>query len=234
MDMQSLALTLVKVSQIVCDIDEIAELSIHSLLDMNNVFAVDTRIRVVKSNVPAGQRLAIRPYPKELEVLLSLPDGRTYQIRPIRPEDEPVFQTLFAGLSADEIRMRFLHPMRTLSHKQAARLTQVDYDREMALVLAAPADAREQELCAHVQLLCDPDDERAEFSILVRHDLSGKGVGRILMQQILAYARSRGLKEVFGNVLGENRAMLKLAKACGFTSRIDPEDPGSVIVSLKL
>lgn len=234
MDMQNLALTLVKVSQIVCDIDEIAELSIHSLLEMNSFWAVDARIRVVKANVPVCQRLAIRPYPKELEVSFSLSDGRTFQIRPIRPEDEPVFQTLFAGLSADEIRMRFLHPMRTLSHKQAARLTQVDYDREMALVLAAPADAHEQELYAHVQLLCDPDDERAEFSILVRHDLSGKGVGRFLMQQILAYARSRGLNEVFGNVLGENKAMLRLAKACGFTSRIDPEDPGSVIVSLKL
>lgn len=233
-DMESLALFLVKVSQIITDIGEIAELHIRSLLDTKGVAAAAARIRVVKSNVPAGHRLAIRPYPKELESLVSLPDGRTFQIRPIRPEDEPVFQTLFSGLSADEIRMRFLHPMRTLSHSQAARLTQIDYDREMALVLAAPADAREQKLYAHVQLLSDPDNERAEFSILVRHDLSGRGIGRLLMQRIIEYARSQGVKEIFGDVLIENRGMLRLAAALGFTSRLDPENPGSKIVSLKL
>ena len=232
--MESLALTLVKVSQIIIDIDEIAELSIHSLLGPDGVLAMDTRIRAVKNRAPAGERLAIRPYPKELETSVILPDGRTFQIRPIRPEDEPVFQTLFSGLSADEIRMRFLHSMRTLSHSQAARLTQIDYDREMALVVAAPADAREQELCAHVQLLSDPDNERGEFSILVRRDIGGKGVGRMLMQRIIAYARSRGIKEIFGNVLNENKAMLRLAEALGFTSHFDHESPGSVTVSLKL
>ncbi len=233
-DVESLALILVKVSQIIIDFDEIAELRIRSLLDVDGVLAIDTRIRAVKSRAPAGERLAIRPYPKELETSVILPDGRTFQIRPIRPEDEPVFQTLFSGLSAHEIRMRFLHSMRTLSHSQAARLTQVDYDREMALVIAAPADAREQELYAHVQLLSDPDNERGEFSILVRRDISGKGFGRILMQRIIAYARSRGIKEIFGNVLSENRPMLRLSEALGFTSRFDHENPGSVIVSLKL
>ncbi len=233
-DVESLALTLVKVSQIIIDIDEIAELSIQSLLDPDGFLAMDTRIRAVKNRAPAGERLAIRPYPKELETPVILADGRTFQIRPIRPEDEPVFQTLFSGLSADEIRMRFLHSMRTLSHSQAARLTQIDYDREMALVIAAPADAREQELYAHVQLLSDPDNERGEFSILVRRDISGKRIGRMLMHRIIAYARSRGMKEIFGNVLNENRPMLRLAEALGFTSRLDHESPGSVIVSLKL
>ena len=130
--------------------------------------------------------------------------------------------------------MRFLHSMRTLSHSQAARLTQIDYDREMALVIAAPADASEQELYAHVQLLSDPDNERGEFSILVRRDISGKGIGRMLMRRIIAYARSRGMKEIFGNVLNENGPMLRLAEVLCFTSRLDHESPGSVIVSLKL
>lgn len=233
-DVERLALTLVKVSQIIIDIDEIAELRIRLLLDLDGVLAIDTRIRAVKSRAPASERLAIRPYPKELETSVILPDGRTFQIRPIRPEDEPVLQTLFSGLSADEIRMRFLHSMRTLSHSQAARLTQIDYNREMALVIAAPEDAREQELYAHVQLLSDPDNERGEFSILVRRDISGKGFGRMLMQRIIAYARSRGIKEIFGNVLNENRPMLRLAEALGFTSRFDHESPGSLIVSMKL
>ena len=233
-DVERLALTLVKVSQIIIDIDEIAELRIRLLLDLDGVLAIDTRIRAVKSRAPASERLAIRPYPKKLETSVILPDGRTFQIRPIRPEDEPVLQTLFSGLSADEIRMRFLHSMRTLSHSQAARLTQIDYNREMALVIAAPEDAREQELYAHVQLLSDPDNERGEFSILVRRDISGKRIGRMLMQRIIAYARSRGIKEIFGNVLNENRPMLRLAEALGFTSRFDHESPGSLIVSMKL
>ena len=194
-DVETLALTLVKVSQIIIDIDEIAELSMHLLLDLDGVLAMDTRIRALKNRAPAGERLAIRPYPKELEAHVILPDGRTFQIRPIRPEDEPVFQTLFSGLSA--------------------------------LVIAAPADAREQELYAHVQLLSDPDNERGEFSILVRSDISGKGIGRMLMHRIIAYARSRGIKEIFGNVLSENRPMLRLAEGLH-------ENPGSVIVSLKL
>ncbi|SPF35302.1 CoA-binding domain protein [Syntrophobacter sp. SbD1] len=234
MEIEDLALTLMKVSQIISDIDEIAEFNIHSLLDLNGILAVNTRIRVIKSSALPGQRMAIRPYPKELETALLLPDGMSFQVRPIRPEDEPIFQTLFSGLSANEIRMRFLHPMGTLSHSQAARLTQIDYDREMGLVIATPAEAREQELYAHVQLLCDPDNERAEFSILVRSSLSGKGLGRMLMQRIISYARSRGIKEIFGDVLTENRAMLRLAETLGFTSRFDPEDPGSLIVSLKL
>jgi acetyltransferase len=234
MDMGSLELTLVKISQIISDIDEIAELSLYSVPDPNGLLAVKARIRVVKSGVAAGQRMAIRPYPKELETSLSLPDGRVFQIRPIRPEDEPIFQTLFLGLSADEVRMRFLHPMRTLSHSQAARLTQIDYDREMALVVASPASGHQQELLAHIQLLSYPDNERAEFSILVRRDVSGIGIGRMLMQRIIEYARNRGIKVIFGDVLRENTAMLRLAQAVGFALNFDPENTGAVNVSLKL
>jgi acetyltransferase len=234
LEREGAALTLVKVSQIISDIDEISGLGIHLASDRHGPLAVNAEIRVGKSRAPAGQRLAIRPYPKELEAPLSLRDGRILQIRPIRPEDEPLLLTFFSRLSAKEIRLRFLHPMGELSHSQAARLTQIDYDREMALVATGVADSKKLEFYGHVQLLSDPDNEKAEFSIVVRHDASGKGLGRILMERIIEYARSRGMKEIFGDVFFENRPMLRLAQSVGFASRIDFDNPGSVIVSLKL
>jgi acetyltransferase len=234
-DLDSIALTLVKVSQLISDIADIAELDINPLLaDDQGVVALDARIKVVQSQLPAAQRLAIRPYPKELEETLSLPDGRRLLLRPIRPEDEPALQALFSRLSLDEIRLRFLHAMKILSHDLAARLTQIDYDREMALVLCDPTALKEPELYGVVRLAAVPDNERAEFAILLRRDMTGMGLGPMLMRRIIDYARNRGIGELFGDVLAENRAMLKLCDAFGFKKRRDREEPDVVIVSLAL
>lgn len=236
-DLDAVALTLVKVSQLICDIAEIAEMEINPLLaDTRGVLALNARIRVLKSNIPASERLAIRPYPKELEDTITLSDGQVMQIRPIRPEDEPGFYKIFESLSPEDRRMRFLHPVQELSHKEAARLTQIDYDREMALVLASKGSSSSdsQELYGSVRIIADPDNERAEYAILVRRDMAGRGMGKMLMQRVIDYARSRGIKEIFGQVLSENIPMLKVCNTLGFTQKRDPDDPGVIIVSLKL
>ena len=192
-DLESIALTLVKVSQLICDLAEIAELDINPLLaDEQGVMALDARIRVVRAERPAMDRLAILPYPKELEETLVLPDGRKLLIRPIRPEDEPNFQKIFASLTPEEIRLRFLHLMNVLSHDQAARLTQIDYDREMALVVEGRDQAGEAELYGGVRISADPDKERAEYAILLRHDMTGLGLGPMLLRRIINYARGSG------------------------------------------
>lgn len=234
-DLDSIALTLVKVSQLVSDIAEIAELDINPLLaDERGVLALDVRIKVARSPLTAEKRLAIGPYPKVLESTLTLGDGQKLFIRPIRPEDEPALQDLFSKLSMDEIRLRFLHAMKILSHQMAARLTQIDYDREMALVLCLPGAETAAELFGVVRLAADPDNECAEFAILLRRDMTGMGLGPMLMRRIIDYARQKGIRELRGDVLSDNRAMLKLCEAFGFKRRRDPQDPEIVMVTLAL
>jgi acetyltransferase len=236
-DLERIALSLVQVSQMICDLAEIAELEINPLLvDASGIVALRARARVVQSAIPAAERLAIRPYPKELEDTITLADGRVLQMRPIRPEDEPGFLTIFDSLTPEDRRLRFLHPIQELPHCEAARLTQIDYDREMALVLAARDRSENggQVLYGSVRIIADPDNERAEFAILVHREVAGKGLGKLLMRRIIDYARSRGIKEIFGQVLGENIPMLKVCAALGFTSKRNPEEPGVVIVSLRL
>jgi acetyltransferase len=234
-DKDSIALTLVKVSQLISDMAEIVELEINPLLaDANGVVALNGRIRAARATQPAPQRFAIRPYPKELEETLTLSDGRTLLIRPIKPEDEPRFQKIFASLSPQEVRMRFLHPMQTLSHSQAARLTQIDYDREMALVLAGEGESGEEELYGSVRIIADSENEHAEYAILVHRDMAGRKLGRLLMQRIIDYARGRGIKKIVGQVLCENKAMLRVCEVLGFKNRIDLDDPGVIIVTLTL
>ncbi|MFO1430826.1 MAG: bifunctional acetate--CoA ligase family protein/GNAT family N-acetyltransferase [Candidatus Competibacteraceae bacterium] len=234
-DLDAIALTLVKLSQLVIDLAEVVELDIDPLLaDAQGVIALGTRIKVAGTMTPPSQRLAIRPYPQELEETIALPDGRNFLLRPVRPEDEPAFHAAFAKLSAEEIRMRFMHPVRGLTHATAARLTQIDYDREMALVLTRRAEDGSSEIYGVVRLVADPDKERAEFAIIVGSPLIGTGMGSLLMRRMIDYARKQGIKEIIGDVLRENRRMLKLAEVFGFVATPSLDDPGVVRVSLPL
>ena len=231
--LDSIALTLIKVAQIAIDIAEVAELDINPLLaDEYGVIALDARVKV--SPATATDRLAIRPYPKGLEEDIRTRDGRTLLLRPIRPEDEPMLQAGFQKLTAEEIRLRFFIPLKTLNHVMAARATQIDYDREMALVLTEHGIAGKTEIYGMVQITSDPDLERAEFAVLVRHDMTGQGLGKLLMQRIIDYARGRGIGEIFGDVLAENTAMRGLCQGLGFTSAPLPGEYGIIRVRLGL
>jgi acetyltransferase len=234
-DLDGIALGLVKVSQLISDMADIVELDINPLLaDESGVIALDARVKVARSKVQAAERLAIRPYPKELEETLTLSDGETLQLRPIRPEDEPGIQQIFAMLSREEIRLRFLHPMKVLTHTLAARLTQIDYDREMAFVLEGKATLDGPQLLGSVRIAADANNERAEFAILLRGDMTGMGLGPLLMRRIIDYAKGRGIKEIYGEVLSDNIPMLKICRLLGFKTAPAKDDPGVRMVNLKL
>jgi acetyltransferase len=234
-DLDAIAATLVKISQLVIDIAEIEEFDINPLLaDASGVIALDVRIRIAAASGPPAQRLAIRPYPKELEEPIRLKDGRELILRPVLPEDEPAFQRAMAKLTPEEIRLRFFTPIKALTHLQTARFTQIDYDREMALVLAEPTLPGKAEVFGVARIAADPDNERAEYAIIVRHDMTGMGLGFLLMRRIIDCAGKRGIGEIFGDVLRENTRMLQMCEKLGFAQTAHPEEPGLVRVVLDL
>lgn len=234
-DLDAVALTLVRVSQLVVDHPEIRELEINPLLaDDQGVSALDARMTLARAERPGSSRLAVRPYPKELEETIRLPGGRALRLRPIRPEDEPALRQAFSKLTLEEIRLRFFVPMPALSHEAAARLTQIDYDREMALILAEPDPEGRDEIYGVARLIADPGKVQAEFAIVVRQAMAGRGFGTLLMRRILDYARDQGIRRVFGVVLPDNGPMLRLSDRLGFERRTNPQDPGTILVTLDL
>lgn len=234
-DVEAVALTLNKVSQLVIDFPEIVELDINPLLaDENGVLALDARIRL-GANGKHQTKPAIRPYPKKLEGPLTIRDGRTFQCRPILPEDEPLVHEMFAHMTPEDVRLRFFAPMKKLSHQAAARLTQIDYDREMGLVaVAIDPESGEKRMFGVVRIAADPDNVRAEYAVMVRSDMKGQGLGYLLMRRIIEYAKSRGLTEVYGEVLRENTNMLAMCRSLGFVRRENLDEPGVVEVRIDL
>jgi len=218
-DMPALAGALVALSNLVIDCPEIAELDINPLLaDDRGVIALDARI--VIRPAPPESHFAIRPYPAELDHEVPI-DGHQYRVRPIRPEDEPALVDMLRRSSPDGVRMRFLRPLRELPHALAARLSQIDYDREMALVAQPLETGTQSEIHGVARLVSDPDGTAAEFAIMVRSDLTGHGIGRYLMTELLAYADRHEIQRLTGDVYLANQPLLRLAETVGFKVESD-------------
>ncbi len=234
-NLEALALALIKVSQMIVDLGELAELHINPLwVNAQGVVALDARVQLTPTVGVPAQRLAIRPYPKELQEVTILPNGRELLLRPVLPEDEPSLQALVLRASPEDLRRRFFQPIRELSHEMAASLTQIDYNREIALVAVGPGLPGKAEIYGIVNLSADPNNDRAEYSIIVDRALMGLHLGNLLMRRMIDYARARGIGEIYGEVLQENKPMLRLNRALGFVIHSDPDDPGLKHVILKL
>jgi len=153
---------------------------------------------------------------------------------------EPIYQRLRRGDAKVLVTTKRLYRQKVAElRERLPQLTQIDYDREVALVLCEPPiqkkpQQKEPELLGVVRFAADPDNERAEFAILLRGDMTGMGLGPMLMRCIIDYAKNRGVGELFGEVLTENRSMLRLCEAFGFTKKRDPDEPGVLVVSLAL
>jgi len=212
---QAVELTLVQLSQLLVDFPEIVELDINPLFaNSQGVMVLDARMTVAADRKDAA-RLAIRPYPKKLEELFTMTDGRTALLRPIRPEDEPNHHVFLSKLTPEDIRFRFFGLVHELPHSEMARLTQIDFDREMAFV--GEIDGPDgKETLGVVRTVTDPDNEKAEFAIVVRSDLKGSGLGKRLLVKMIEYCRSRGTRAIAGQVLRDNPRMLTFVRHLGF------------------
>ncbi len=220
-DEAALLATLLKVSQMACDLAWLAELDINPLLvDEHGVLALDARVRL--RPVPAGERsrLAIRPYPQALEQQVQI-RGQDLLLRPIRPEDGQRLKAFYAGASSADMRLRFFMSRREVPHSELARYSQIDYDREMTFVALLPQADGEPVMVAEARAVCDPDNQVAEFAIQVATDWQGLGLGRQLMDKLIRYLRERGTAEVVGQCLPENAGMAALARQAGFEVAVD-------------
>jgi len=223
-DREAIYETLVRISQLAVDFPDIAAVDVNPLVSgPGGVIALDAWIEIDPEPATGTRHLAIAPYPAELVRRITLRDGRAVTLRPIRPEDADAHAAFFARLSPEDVRLRFFAPIRALSPEQIARMTQIDYDREMAII-ATTGDGAEAETLGVVRLF--RTGAEAEFAIVVRSDMKGSGLGGALMRAGLDWAREAGIARVTGDVLAENEGMLAFVRRLGFSvtrSRDDPE-----------
>lgn len=222
LDRHALSVLLTQVNQIIIDHPEIHE------LDINPVLASGPELTVVDISVrlgdPSARRLAIRPYPKELEETARLKSGREVLLRPIRPEDEATHKEFDSKLTASDRYNRYFAELPSLSHEQLARQTQIDYDREMAFIASARRDDGRFETLGVVRVLMNPDKTEGEFAVIVRSDMKGQGLGKILLEKMLRYCAGCGIECITGETMLQNNSMAGLARALGFTVRRDVSD----------
>ena len=228
-DADAVADALVRVSQLVVDFPEIAALDLNPLFaDADGVLAADAWIALR----PPGEAgtLAIAPYPAELTETWEV-GGATLLVRPIRPEDAEAHAALFARLTPEDIRFRFFSTLRALSAEQVARMTQVDYDREMAFVAVDEASGDTVGVC---RLVREPYTDVGEFAVVVEGRMKGRGLARRLMRKLIDWARARGMTTITGQVLAENQPMLAFVRKLGFAVRRLPDEPEVMEVTLGL
>jgi acetyltransferase len=233
---EALVALLLAVSALVCVLPWVIEIDLLEVV-VTGGKPKPGRARVLidprRSGVAHGYRhMAIHPYPAELETTLKLKDGRILRVRPIRPEDAVAERAFVAGLSDESRYRRFMHHLHDLTPQMLARFTQVDYDRELALI--ALQGRRPEKIVAVARYVANPDAESAEFAIVVADALHGHGLGRALMRLLIACARRRGFRRLVGTVLATNAPMLAMIGGLGFVSKPDPNDREQMISTLEL
>ncbi|NKI94172.1 bifunctional acetate--CoA ligase family protein/GNAT family N-acetyltransferase [Rhizobacter sp. SG703] len=224
---------LIAVSQMLADLPELAELDINPLwADGTGVLALDARIRLGREPVAGAARFAIRPYPDALVETLPW-QGEALTLRPVRPEDEPAHRRFVEQLSPDDLRFRFFNARRELAHSELARLTQIDYAREMAFVAVRTSADGTSETLGVARAAVDPDNQEAEFAVVVRSDLQGRGLGRLLMGKLIAYQAAQGTQRLVGLVLHDNLAMRAFMQRLGFEQRGGDSDALRLVLPLQ-
>ncbi|MDE1210944.1 bifunctional acetate--CoA ligase family protein/GNAT family N-acetyltransferase [Vibrio aestuarianus] len=224
MNVNGLSEFLVRISQMIIDCPQIHELDIHPVLANGSQFTILDADLILKPFQGDGHsRLAIRPYPSELEERVTLRDNSVVMLRPILPEDEPQHAEFIHNVSKEDLYKRFFSDVGEFNHEALANFTQIDYDREMAFVAVDNNDG-EGKIIGVSRALINPENTDAEFAILIRSDLKGNGLGKILLQKVIDYCRLKGTVQISGMTMPTNRGMLTLAQKLGFEVDIHFED----------
>jgi acetyltransferase len=236
-DEGALGQVLLRISEMACELPEIIELDINPLvIDEQGIIAVDARIGIAHPPVTAARHahMAIHPYPTHLVETWPMPDGITLTLRPIRPEDATIEQSFVRGLSDRSRYFRFMQAVQELTPEMLVRFTQIDYDREMALIAVVETDAGSEQQVAVARYTTRPDGQGCEFAIVVADDWQRRGIGTHLMQSLMREAHSRGIRQMEGEVIAGNQHMLALLARLGFSVRPNPSDPTVVRASRSL
>jgi acetyltransferase len=229
-DMARLEEMIIRLSQLLIDFPDIAELDMNPVLIKDGEpVAVDARILVSPFAVPSSLHLVIGPYPQEDESHMVSVDGRRIFVRPVKPEDAPLFTAFFRTLSPTTIYYRFFGALKELNPEMLARFTQIDYDREIALV-AIDEDSPTDSMLGVARIIGDADGRTGEFAVLVGDVWQGKGIGGNLLEKCLSIAEKQGFESVHGIVLHENRNMLALGKKLGFDTKREPDSGDNELV----
>jgi acetyltransferase len=229
-DRRAIAAVLVALGNIASTLPQIRAMDLNPILaDAKGVITVDARV-VLEPDPARRRHPAIRPYPASWTLQLALGERRFF-IRPMKPEDELPIGAMLARVTPEDLRLRFFAPLKSFSHAFLARLTQLDYAREMAFIAIEEGSG---DAAGAVRLHADPGHVEAEYAILLRSDLKGIGLGRALMELIIDWARAEQLERVHSQVLAENGPMLALCRDLGFEVRLDPEDISIRRVTLDL
>ncbi|MCW4151890.1 bifunctional acetate--CoA ligase family protein/GNAT family N-acetyltransferase [Halomonas sp. 18H] len=219
-DMTRIGELLVKLSQMASDLPNLQGLELNPiLLNRDGLMAVDFAMDLGK---PA--RFAIMPYPEELREWVTLRNGWEVEVRPIRAEDAPMIARFHGRLSEQSIRFRYFHHKSDLSQRDLSMLSHINYDRQMAFIAEHPLQDGSKEMLGVVRVWNDPDNIRTEFSIIIRDDLQGLGIGKLLMERIIRYSKSVGTLEMVGQIMADNRPMRSLLKYLGFRQRYNMEE----------
>lgn len=219
-DLEAISEVLVKLSQVAADIPELKGLEINPLItNRDELLVVD-----VKADLGATAKHAIMPYPEELRETVTLKSGRTVEVRPIRGEDAPALVQFHSRLSEQSIRFRYFHNKSELSKRDLATLTMINYDRQMAFIGEEVKEDGRREILGVVRIWTDPDNIRTEFSVLIRDDLQGEGLGALLMRKMIKYSKSVGTLEMVGKILVENHPMRGLMRYLGFECHYNPDE----------
>ncbi len=231
-DRSALTRALIGLSQLTIDFPTIFAVDVNPLVaDAAGAVALDARVELDLKRIGAGRPnpdLTIHPYPSGWEKTVGT-GAFSYLLRPIRPDDANLYPAFLDRVSAEDLRLRFLTPMRTISPELLIQLTQLDYDRDIAFV-ALEADSGA--MAGIVRYASDPDHQGAEFGVLVRSDLHGHRLGTELMRQLIAYGRADGLQRLDGLIFKENQVMLALCRELGFT--VEPTAAGQDLVRARL